>query len=186
MKTKAMGKIRIIGGIHRSRQLPVLDSEDLRPTLDRVKETVFNWLGQDLTGKSCLDLFAGSGSLGFEALSRNAKEVVMVEKMPRVARQLSGNCQLLKVTNCQVLVADAQSFLSQANKKFDVIFLDPPYNSDLLTQVLKIIINYLTADGICYIEYETAPNLDEFSVIKNAKAGKVQYALIRPKVLEET
>lgn len=180
-----MGKIRIIGGIHRSRQLPVLDSPDLRPTLDRVKETVFNWLGQDLTGKSCLDLFAGSGSLGFEALSRNAGEVVMVEKMPKVAKQLISNCELLKTTNCQVLVADAQSFLAQTTKKFDVIFLDPPYNSDLLTQVLAQTVPHLSADGVCYIEYETAPNLDEFSIIKSAKAGKVHYALIRPQVLEE-
>jgi 16S rRNA (guanine966-N2)-methyltransferase len=124
-----MGKIRIIGGIHRSRQLTVLDANGLRPTLDRVKETLFNWLGQDLTGLNCLDAFSGSGSLGFEAISRNAKSVIMIELEQRVYQQLVTNQKLLNVNNCQIIHGNATEFLKTTNLVFDVIFLDPPYNT---------------------------------------------------------
>jgi 16S rRNA (guanine966-N2)-methyltransferase len=175
-----MGKIRIIGGVHRSRQLPVLDAKDLRPTLDRVKETLFNWLGQDLTGKICLDLFAGSGSLGFEASSRNAHKVVMVEQNSKVAQQLRNNIQLLKVEQiCQVLSSDAISYLKNTSEKFDVIFLDPPYQGDLLNRALASIFNCLNPAALVYIEYETEPAIpDNLITIKNGKAGTVKYALL--------
>ena len=177
-----MGKIRIIGGIHRSRQLPVLDSDSLRPTLDRVKETLFNWLGQDLTSQTCLDLFAGSGSLGFEAISRNAKQVVMVEKSKLVAQQLFANKSTLKCDNCIIIQQDAIDYLAKTEIKFDVIFLDPPYNSDLLEQILVKITPALKENGLCYIEYEKAPDLTKFNIIKQSKAGKVNFALITPKI----
>jgi len=175
-----LGKIRIIGGVHRSRQLPVLDSKDLRPTLDRVKETVFNWLGQDLTGKSCLDLFAGSGSLGFEACSRNATKVIMVEQNVKVAQQLKNNIQLLKVeSNCQVLCTDALIYLQKTLDKFDVIMLDPPYQGNLLNKALERIDQILAKDGVIYIEYEIEPCLpDTLMMIKNGKAGNVRFALL--------
>ncbi len=176
-----MGKIRIIGGHHRSRLLPVLDSPGLRPTLDRVKETLFNWLGQDLTGRSCLDLFAGSGSLGFEASSRNASLVVMIEKEIKIALQLKSNVQLLNLDNCQVLVQSALDYLRNCSIKFDVIFLDPPYQSDLLNQVLKIAYKCLNPDGRIYIEYESRPELDNYELLKEGKAGKVNYALLAVK-----
>lgn len=177
-----MGKIRIIGGTHRSRQLTVLDQDGLRPTLDRVKETLFNWLGQDLTGQICLDLFAGSGSLGFEAISRNAIKVVMIEKSAKVAQQLKDNVKLLRADNCQVINDDAMRFLANNLLKFDVIFLDPPYSSDLLAESLKIVSEHLTVNGVIYIEYhQNIPELSQFNILKQSKAGSVNYALLSKK-----
>lgn len=177
-----MGKIRIIGGTHRSRQLTVLDADGLRPTLDRVKETLFNWLGQDLTGQTCLDLFAGSGSLGFEAISRNAAMVLMVEKSAKVVQQLISNVQLLRAENCQIINSEAQRFLAKNSLKFDVIFLDPPYNSDLLEQSLRLITPHLAVDGVIYIEYhQNKPDLSQFNILKHSQAGSVNYALLNLK-----
>lgn len=177
-----MGKIRIIGGTHRSRQLTVLDADGLRPTLDRVKETLFNWLGQDLTGQTCLDLFAGSGSLGFEAISRNAQSVTMVEKSSQVAQQLISNSKLLRAENCQIINSEAQRFLAKNSLKFDVIFLDPPYNSALLEQSLRIISPHLAVDGVIYIEYhQNKPDLSQFNILKHSQAGSVNYALLNLK-----
>lgn len=177
-----MGKIRIIGGTHRSRQLTVLDADGLRPTLDRVKETLFNWLGQDLTGQTCLDLFAGSGSLGFEAISRNAQSVTMVEKSSQVAQQLISNVQLLRAENCQIINSEAQRFLAKNSLKFDVIFLDPPYNSALLEQSLRLITPHLAVDGVIYIEYhQNKPDLSQFNILKHSQAGSVNYALLNLK-----
>ncbi len=176
-----MGKIRIIGGIHRSRQLKVVTATDLRPTLDRVKETLFNWLGQDLTAKTCLDLFAGSGSLGFEAISRNAAAVVMVEKNLTVVQQLKTNAQLLKAANCQITHADALKFLATTMATYDVIFLDPPYSSDLLAKSLALASQRLKANGIIYIEYLKQPDLTNFAIVKQGLAGTVNYALLQLK-----
>lgn len=173
-----MGKIRIIGGIHRSRQLPVLDFDGLRPTLDRVKETVFNWLGQDLTGLTCLDLFAGSGSLGFEAISRNAKQVIMIERNPKVAKQLEANRQLLRADNCQIINNDALNYLNSSQMKFDIVFVDPPYDSNLLQQSLPLICDKLNINGLVYIEFRDAVDLEKFVIYKQAKAGVVNYALL--------
>lgn len=177
-----MGKIRIIGGTHRSRQLTVLDADGLRPTLDRVKETLFNWLGQDLTGQTCLDLFAGSGSLGFEAISRNAQSVTMVEKSSQVAQQLISNVKLLRAENCQIVNSEAQRFLAKNSLKFDVIFLDPPYNSALLEQSLRLITPHLAVDGVIYIEYhQNKSDLSQFNILKHSQAGSVNYALLNLK-----
>ena len=177
-----MGKIRIIGGMHRSRQLTVLDADGLRPTLDRVKETLFNWLGQDLTGQTCLDLFAGSGSLGFEAISRNAAMVQMVDKSAKVVQQLISNVQLLRAENCQIINSEAQRFLAKNLLKFDVIFLDPPYNSALLEQSLRLISPHLAVGGVIYIEYhQNKPDLSQFNILKHSQAGSVNYALLNLK-----
>ena len=143
-----MGKIRIIAGIYRRRQLTVLDADGLRPTLDRVKETVFNWLGQDLTGLKCLDLFAGSGSLGFEALSRNAAQVIMLETNPQIAQQLRINLELLDAKNGQVYQQDALKYLRSCSLTFDVIFVDPPYDSNLLEACLAGLEPLLTTNGV--------------------------------------
>ena len=175
-----MGKIRIIGGVHRSRQLSVIDAPDLRPTLDRVKETLFNWLGQDLTGKNCLDLFAGSGSLGFEACSRNAASVVMVEENSKVARQLTDNIKLLKIeASAKIVCREALAYLTSCSETFDLIFLDPPYKGNLLSQSLLVIDKILAKDGKIYIEYENQPLIPEkYRVIKQGKAGNVKFALL--------
>lgn len=176
-----MGKIRIIGGEHRSRQLPVLNHDGLRPTLDRVKETLFNWLGQDLTSKTCLDLFAGSGSLGFEAISRNAKQVVMVEQNNQVTKQLEQNKLLLKADNLQIINGDGLKFLQTSQLKFDVIFLDPPYNSVLLEKSLAQIENVLAEGGVIYAEYQQECDLSQFTIIKHGKAGVVNFVLLQRK-----
>ena len=173
-----MGKIRIIGGTHRSRVLPVLDMPGLRPTLDRVKETLFNWLGQDLTGKSCLDLFTGSGSLAFEAVSRNAALVVMLDKEAKVVQQLRSNIALLGSSCCQLYQQDALTFASNCKDKFDIIFLDPPYQSDLLLRSLEIVPRLLKPRGLIYIESQGAIDLINYNILKQGRAGSVYYALL--------
>ena len=109
----ATGKLRIIAGEWRSRQLPVLDLPGLRPTTDRVRETLFNWLQNDVPGARCLDLFAGSGALGFEAASRGAASVTLLEMQPAAANQLAANMQLLQAQNMQLIRADALGWLEQ-------------------------------------------------------------------------
>lgn len=176
-----MGKVRIIGGIYRSRILKFDDGVgDLRPTPDRVRETLFNWLGQDLTDKRCLDLFAGSGVLGFEALSRNARQVVFVENNKLAANRLRQNGKLLEINNLEIVFESACHYLKQCLHKFDIVFLDPPYNSELLTQSLELIKKYsiLSAHGMVYVEYKTAPDLSGYIVNRCKKAGMVNYALI--------
>lgn len=174
-----VGKIRIIGGKHRSLQLPVLDSDGLRPTLDRVKETLFNWLGQDLTGLSCLDLFAGSGSLGFESISRNAKEVVMIEKDAKVYKQLLQNKNKLKASNCELINQDALSFIKNDIKTYDIIFIDPPYNSSLFEQVIPLLDKITTENSLIYIENSKDIEYSGFTILKSAKAGMVKYVLLQ-------
>lgn len=115
-------QIRINAGVWRSRLLKFPDVEGLRPTPERVRQTVFNWLGQDLTGKTCLDLFAGTGAFGFEALSRNAKSVVMVENSSAAYKSLLQNQTLLNAQNCQIHQMDALRFLGQNTQKADIIF----------------------------------------------------------------
>ncbi len=174
-----MGKIRIIGGFHRSRQLEVLDEDGLRPTLDRVKETLFNWLGQELAGLKCLDLFSGSGSLAFEAISRGAKYVAMIEKNSRAFKQLEINKKILKIENCHIYNQDALVFLQNNTELFDVIFVDPPYASDLLIKVLPFLKHQLTENGVIYIEYKDKIDLTGFQIIKQKKAGIVNFALLK-------
>ncbi len=173
-----MGKIRIIGGHYRGRKLTVIDADGLRPTLDRVKETLFNWLGQDLTNLSCLDLFAGSGSLAFEAISRNASNVTLVEANAQVAAQLKHNLQVLKVTNVTVVHSDAISYLHGCNAAYDIIFVDPPYASTLLAESLPLLAKVLNENGVIFIENYLAVDLAEFKIIKHGTAGKVNYALL--------
>ena len=176
-----MGMIRIIGGIHRSRILQVIDADGLRPTSNRVRETLFNWLGQDLSGKKCLDLFAGSGALGFEAISRNAKSVVMIEKDSAVYNQLQKNMNILKIENLTIIRGESLHYLMNANDKFDVIFVDPPYSSELMSQALAMVSKYLTNNGVIFIEYKNFPELTDYEILKSAKYGMVNFALIKPK-----
>jgi len=120
-------QVRINAGIWRSRLLKFPDAEGLRPTPERVRQTVFNWLGQDLTGKVCLDLFAGTGAFGFEALSRNARSVTMVEYARTAFQSLQENKTLLKAEHATLYQQDALQFLQQSKTLFDIIFCDPPY-----------------------------------------------------------
>ena len=178
--SKKQNTVRINAGEWRSRLLKVPDAEGLRPTPERVRQTVFNWLGQDLTGLYCLDLFAGTGVMGFEALSRNAKAVVLVEKTPAVYKAILDNKAALNADAAQVFNIDALSFLSQNRQPFDVIFLDPPYNLGWLDKILPLLPAHMSADGVVYAEAEYAIQADEtWQVIKQSKAGNVFYHLLK-------
>ena len=172
-------RVRIIGGEYRRRVLEFPDQPGLRPTPDRVRETVFNWLGQDLTGQSVLDLFAGSGAMGFEAASRHAARVVMIEKARPVARQLQANARLLGCGRIHVVEADALHWLAQVRESFDVIVMDPPFATDLLAQALPRVVACLAPRGVVYVEAETLPDLAGWDVWRQGRAGKVSFALLR-------
>lgn len=179
-----MGQIKIIGGFHRSRVIKFHDGVNgLRPTPSSMRERLFNWLEQDLTNKKCLDLFAGSGALGFEAISRNAENVVMVEVARDAIKDLNTNKNLLKADNLTIVNYPALKFLESTETKFDIIFVDPPYDSDQLTKTLKMLKirqgNMLNPDSIIYIEYNEKPDLDGFDILKESKPAFVNAALIR-------
>jgi 16S rRNA (guanine966-N2)-methyltransferase len=172
-------KVRIIGGRYRRRLLPFPAVDGLRPTPDRVRETVFNWLGQDLDGLSCLDLFAGSGALGFEAASRGAARVVMVEKSRQVAAALEGSRALLGADAVSVVAMDAMLYLRSPRERFDVVFLDPPYALDLLGPALERVGEVLADEGVVYFEARAWPEVDGWDVERKDRAGQVHYGLLR-------
>jgi 16S rRNA (guanine966-N2)-methyltransferase len=172
--------LRIIGGLWRSRIIEFPDVTGLRPTPDRVRETVFNWLGRDLAGLACLDLFAGSGALGFEALSRGAASVVMVEKHPAALRALKENAQKLHAENLTVVRGDALEFARSARSGFDVVFIDPPYGLGLQAAALAAVRGLLTEGGRVYVENDAVLEAPRgFGILKHARAGKVQFHLLR-------
>jgi 16S rRNA (guanine(966)-N(2))-methyltransferase RsmD len=174
-------QIRIIGGDWKRTPLPVLDVDGLRPTPDRVRETLFNWLGQRLDGQACLDLFAGSGALGFEAASRGASRVLMVERDTRAARQLRENCVRLAAASIEVVEADALRLAaSLAPGSFDVVFLDPPFTGDLLARVLPQAMALVTDAGALYVEAAAALAAPPgWRLARNGRAGAVHYHLLR-------
>jgi 16S rRNA (guanine966-N2)-methyltransferase len=146
-------QVRIIGGDWKRRALPVPDLEGLRPTPDRVRETVFNWLGQRLEGWRCLDLFAGTGALGFEAASRGASRVVMVERQARAAKALHASCEKLSATHVNVIEADGLKLAAGLPPaSFDLVFLDPPFETDLLARALPLVAPLLSVTGLIYVE----------------------------------
>lgn len=176
-------RVRIVGGAWRSRVLTFPDAPGLRPTPDRVRETLFNWLGQTLDGKACLDLFAGSGALGFEASSRGAGCVVMVEQDVKVARGLRENAALLGAEALEFVTADALKFLSHETRRFDVIFADPPYGMRLLPVLLPRLEALLAEDGMVYAEADTG--LDPgpaWRIWRSGRAGQVHYFLLKKAV----
>jgi 16S rRNA (guanine966-N2)-methyltransferase len=178
-KSAKTNQVRINAGVWRSRMLKFPDVQGLRPTPERVRITVFNWLGQDLTGKTCLDLFAGTGAFGFEALSRNAKNVTMIENSNAAFKALLQNQTMLKAENCQILNQDALQFLANNVQKFDVIFCDPPYNNAWLDKLLPVLNQQLTENGALYVEAEFAIQSDAtWHVKKQDKAGNVVYHLM--------
>jgi len=178
--------IRIIGGDWKRTPLPVVDLDGLRPTPDRVRETLFNWLGQRLDGQRCLDLFAGSGALGFEAASRGAARVVMVERNARAAAQLRANQTRLSARAIEIAEADALRLAaSLAPGSFDVVFLDPPFGEDLLGRALELSAPLVSADGFLYVESGESlalaghPSLEGWTVVRQGKAGAVHYHLLQ-------
>jgi 16S rRNA (guanine(966)-N(2))-methyltransferase RsmD len=175
-------RVRIIGGVWRSRVIRFPASADVRPTPDRVRETLFNWLGQDLTGRRCLDLFAGSGALGFEALSRGAAEVVMVERSRNVLAVLRENAARLGAgaPRLRLVLGDALHFLdSPGEARFDVVFVDPPYGSGLAGEVLARLPASLARDAVVYVESDArVAAAPPWRLRRAGRAGAVHYHLI--------
>jgi 16S rRNA (guanine966-N2)-methyltransferase len=170
------GKVRIIAGEYRGRRIPVAQKADLRPTPDRVRETLFNWLGQWLDGLACLDLFAGSGALGFEAASRGAARVVMVESDGEACRTLQDFRALVGANTVEVVRGDAMEYLARGRERFDVVFLDPPFRQNLLPAIFRLLKG---SKGMrVYVESSEpfAPG-DAWQELNRSRAGQVSYQL---------
>lgn len=177
-KKAKSNQVRIIGGQWRRRILRFPDRHGLRPTPDRVRETLFNWLGQRLDGLRCLDLFAGSGALGFEAASRGAREVVMVECDRQAMVALKANRDLLGAAQTSLVEADGLRWLSDERGVFDLIFLDPPFGSDLLPATLDRAATRIAPGGRIYAEFGIRPDLDGWRVVHEGRAGMSHYCLL--------
>ena len=158
------------------------DAADLRPTPDRVRETLFNWLGQDLHGLACLDLYAGSGALGFEAASRGATRVVLVERDPRAVAALRDNAFRLSASMLDIVPGDAIAYLSTAKERFDVVFLDPPFRQNVLPEVLGRLPRVLKGGARAYVEAPAALELAGVQAgwceLKRGQAGQVSFQLL--------
>jgi len=188
--------VRVIRGQWRSRLLRFPPAPGLRPTPDRVRETLFNWLGQDLSGRACLDLFAGSGALGFEAASRGAKPVILVERDARIAESLRASAQTLQADEpgggaVELVRADALEFLQNDRRSYDVIFVDPPYAfweqaGQSLTLLFTRLALRLAAAGGVYLEAPRFPELPSgWRSLKRSRAGAVHFQLLEHEVNRE-
>ena len=172
-------RVRIVGGAWRSRVIRFPGHFSIRPTPDRVRETLFNWLGQTLREKRCLDLFAGSGALGFEAASRGAGRVTMVESNREVAQSIKENAKVLGCDRLDLVVADALKFVVSDPGTYDVIFLDPPFDKGFLPQLWPHLPARLAQGGVVYVESGEALDIPEgWSMVKQGRAGKVHYGLL--------
>lgn len=179
-----MAEVRIIGGLWKRSKLPVADKPGLRPTPDRVRETLFNWLGQDLSGWRVLDAFAGSGALGFEAASRGAAEVQLLERDAELCRSLKASRTRLKAEDrLQVEQADALAWMARcAPARYELVFLDPPFQQELFDAALKAAAPLLVPGGFIYLEsprpLDPAPELG-LKAWRQAKAGAVHSQLLQ-------
>ena len=184
-RTGQGNRVRIIGGSHRGRYISFPHAAGLRPTPDRVRETLFNWVQPFIPGSRCLDLFAGSGALSFEAASRGAESVTLVERNPEVAGYLRQNAQALGLPNVEVLTTDALGWLASANGSFDLVFVDPPFATPLLEPVLRCLVRPgLLREGTrIYLEGDAAepfPPLPGGLVpLREKVAGQVRYGLVQ-------
>lgn len=186
MPKPGSGEVRIIAGEWRGRRLRFAEQQALRPTPDRVRETLFNWLQFDIAGKTCLDLFAGSGALGFEAASRGAAEVRLIEDDAEVCRQLQQNIELLQAGQITVTRADAMTLLhTSPERAYDLVFLDPPYRSDLLCRSAERLQqqHWLANHAKIYVEIESGQDEllqclpESWRCLKTKRAGQVAYSL---------
>ncbi len=177
-RSHAPRELRIVGGAWRSRRLRIASSPDLRPTPDRVRETLFNWLGQTLAGESCLDLYAGSGALGFEAASRGAGRVVMIESDPAVVEMLERAKAELRAEQVEIHRADAIEYLARERARFDIVFIDPPFRRMLWERTLESLTGRLVDGALVYLEspkaLEPSPGWSE---LRRKRAGQVSYQL---------
>jgi len=177
--------VRIIAGSWRGRRLSFPDAQGLRPTPDRVRETLFNWLQFSLRGARCLDAFCGSGALAFEALSRGAAEVVALENNPAVFQSLTTQATTLEAKNLKLFHQDAMAWLQQTPvQAFDLVFLDPPFAAHLLLPCFKIIAErgWLKSEGLIYCEHTAFPQAEElpenWKIFKQEKAGSLKFGLL--------
>lgn len=184
MPRAAPNRLRIIAGEWRGRKVPFADAEGLRPTPDRVRETLFNWLAPVIEGARCLDLFAGSGALGLEALSRGAADVVMLDRHPQVIKQLQANLALLATERATAIHSEALNYLQHSPpRRFDVVFLDPPYRQDLLAPCCALLAQrgWLAEAARVYLEIESEHELPPlptgWQLVRSKKAGQVAYHL---------
>ncbi len=185
----AANEVRIIGGIWRGRKLSFPSAPSLRPSLGRVRETLFNWLRDRVPGSRCLDLYAGSGALGFEALSRGAAEVTFVDRNPQVVKALRENATRLAQGDYVIVCTTAHKFVSRATQTWDIIFLDPPFASDDLSLVLVQLRqrNLLSPDGIVYFEAPRRenPDMHGWQLLKHGTAGDSQFGLLARAILPQ-
>ncbi len=180
------GRLRIVAGKWRGRLLPVVDQAGLRPTSERVRETLFNWLSEEIVGSRCLDLFAGSGALGLEALSRGASYVLMIDTVGAVTQVLKESATSLAADNVVIETIDAATLLERVpDNPFDIVFLDPPYSDDLLEHVALLLQSngWLRPQSLVYVECDKKqpiPSLPEnWRIEKDKVAGNVRYMLVR-------
>ena len=174
-----MSKIRVTGGAWRSRLIQVMDMQGLRPTPDRVRETLFNWLGQDLSGWHCLDLFAGSGILGIECASRGAASVMMIERDQGAFARLKQNVTLFDCGRLQVRKADALEFAAKSGLTFDLVLLDPPYRQAWLDKTVPLLESLARPGMRVYAEAEhRVEALGAWRTVKCGQAGQVFYHLL--------
>lgn len=181
-----MGQIRITGGSHRSRKITVEDQPGLRPTGDRIRETLFNWLGHNLHGFEVLDLYSGSGILAFEAASRGAQRIQCVENNSKTVMQLKKNIASLNFDNFKVNQQSAQKFIDNNQQSFDLIFLDPPFGGDDMQTISGIIEPLCQGGGYLYREFgaeQAVPTMDEsyWQLNKQKQAGQVCFELWQKK-----
>ena len=177
-------RLRIIAGRWRGVPITFPDRPELRPTPDRVRETIFNWLQPVIVGARCLDLFAGSGALGFESLSRGAAHVAFVDRDPQIVRHLEATAQKLATADAQFLASDALRYLAGAPTPFDIVFLDPPYASDVLSAACtQLGEGWLRPSALVYLEAPAEAGLPAlpfgWSVHRSKAAGQVGYHLLR-------
>jgi len=192
MGKRTGNQVRIIGGEHRGRRLSFPELPGLRPSGDRVRETLFNWLQPVIVNARCLDLFAGSGALGLEAASRGAREVVMLDLARRVVRQLEANRELLDLSRVEIYEADALVWLEQGPRPFDVVFVDPPFAEHLLPAVCaKLEANaWLATDACVYLEDDAGRGFsalpENWQWYRQRRAGQVSFGLARRRPQEPT
>jgi 16S rRNA (guanine966-N2)-methyltransferase len=177
------GQVRIIAGSLRGSKLPVEDRPGLRPTSDRIRETVFNWLQSHIAGRRVLDLFAGTGALGFEAASRGAAEVVMLERDPQLATTLRANAERLKAATVRVECVDALAWLARPPEpRFDLVFVDPPFSANLWSATVQALPPWLAENAWIYLESSHDAEIvlpPQWQPWREGRTREVRYALYR-------
>jgi 16S rRNA (guanine966-N2)-methyltransferase len=179
--------VRLIGGQWKRSKLPVIDAPGLRPTPDRVRETLFNWLGQSLDGWRCLDAFAGTGALGFEAASRGAEDVVLLERDARLAQALQATHQRLKAgPGVRVEPADALAWMARCSpSRYELVFIDPPFDADVFAAAVRVASRVVVTGGFVYLEADRAFTAADFdggeplALYRHGRAGAVHYHLFQ-------